>query len=239
MIIDENLCIGCGRCKFFCPVGAIGKSEGKVAIDADLCVECGTCERVKICPCEAIVKEANLPWPRILRRRISDLVSPPHATTGEWGRGTSDMKSSDVSNRYRKNEAGFGVEFGRPGAGVRLEEVEKALVPLVRLGVQFVQTNPITALMSDPSSGIFKEEVKNEKVLSAIIEFVVESSQIPQVMEALEEIAARPDNVVFSVGIISVLEYDGSNPNIEMVKRLGYGVSPNGKTNLGLGRICL
>jgi hypothetical protein len=43
-------------------------------------------------------------------------------------------------------------------------------------------------------------------------------------------------DTVFSVGISSRCLPDGTVPHLEWVKKLGYRLSPNGKTNIGLGR---
>lgn len=60
ILVDENKCIGCGKCAEVCPKGPrIWKFEGMeknkkaVVVDASFCLYCGMC--VTICPTEAIV----------------------------------------------------------------------------------------------------------------------------------------------------------------------------------------
>ncbi|MDI6809556.1 MAG: 4Fe-4S binding protein [Candidatus Eisenbacteria bacterium] len=235
-MIDKELCTGCGNCLPTCPVGAIKLESEYAEIDEDLCVECGVCYRAKSCPVEAFEQEPDLPWPRIIRRVFSDPNAPHSTTTGGWGRGTSEMKSNDVTGRYKKGQVGIAVEVGRPGVGVTIRNIEKIAAPLTRLGIHFEPLNPLTSLMEDTEKAIFKEEVKNERVLSAIIEFMIEASRLEEVVRALEESSACASDTVFSVSIISRVEPGGAVPNIEALAKLGYKASPNAKVNLGLGR---
>ncbi|MFQ6136024.1 MAG: 4Fe-4S binding protein [Candidatus Hydrothermarchaeales archaeon] len=54
MIIDKNLCVGCGHCVPFCPKDAIGVF-GWATIDKDKCKECKIC--MMYCPNCAILEE--------------------------------------------------------------------------------------------------------------------------------------------------------------------------------------
>ena len=103
------------------------------------------------------------------------------------------------------------------------------------LQVNFEANNPVTQLMQDPQTGKIKEDILDEKVLSAIIELKTALDQIPQVLSVLER-AQKKSDAVFSLGIASKCLADGSIPHVEWVERAGYSLSSNGKTNLGLGR---
>jgi NAD-dependent dihydropyrimidine dehydrogenase PreA subunit len=235
-MIDKELCIGCGDCLPVCPVGAIELESDTAEINAEKCVECSVCYRAKRCPVEAFKQAPDLPWPRIVRRVFSDPNAPHSATTGGWGRGTSEMKSNDVTGRYKRGQIGIAVEVGRPGVGETIRNIEKIAAPFARLGVEFEPLNPLTSLMEDTKRAIFKEDVKNERVLSAIIEFLIEPSRLKELVKALEESSALATDTVFSVSVINRLNPDGAIPNIDALERLGYLVSPNAKVNLGLGR---
>jgi NAD-dependent dihydropyrimidine dehydrogenase PreA subunit len=235
-MIDRELCIGCGDCLPVCPAAAIHLESDVAQIDAEMCVECGVCYRAKRCPVEAFKQEPDLPWPRIVRRVFSDPNAPHSATTGGWGRGTSEMKSNDVTGRYKRGQVGIALEVGRPGVGVTIGKIEKIAAPIARLGVEFEPLNPLTSLMKDTKKALFKEDVRDERVLSAIIEFLIEPSRLEELVKALEESSALATDTVFSVSVINRLNPDGTIPNLEGWARLGYQLSPNAKVNLGLGR---
>jgi len=58
-------------------------------------------------------------------------------------------------------------------------------------------------------TGRFKEEVLNEKVLSTIIEMIVETDKAPEVLKTIRQVASELD-CVFSVDLISHVNKDGS-----------------------------
>ena len=263
MEIDKEKCVGCGNCHAVCTMGVITLDEdGKSVVNQDECVECFTCYRilrnegywpplvgairkvlsffrlgylaaVDVCPTGALTPP-ELSWPRSIRAQFSDPTTI-HPGTGIGGRGTEEMKTNDVTGRLRKGEAGIVVEVGRPGIGAYFRDVEKVAMALAPLQPVFEKNNPVTQLMEDLNTGRIKKDVHNEKVLSAIIEIKTDLEKIPDFLHALEKIQKEVDTVI-SVGIASKCLPDGAIPHEEWVRRAGFPLSPNGKTNLGLGR---
>ncbi len=53
VVIEKEICIGCGACVGVCPVGALSlDADGKAEVDENLCIDCGAC--VGVCPTQAI-----------------------------------------------------------------------------------------------------------------------------------------------------------------------------------------
>jgi len=263
MEINKQKCVGCGNCHAVCTMGVIYLDEdGKSVVNQDECVECSTCYRVcrnegyppwfvtairrilslfrlgylaevDVCPTGALTPP-QLEWPRSLRAFFSNPTTV-HPGTGVQGRGTDEIKSNDVSGRIRKGEAGIVVEMGRPGVGAYFREIEKVAMALAKLKPHFEKQNPVTQLMEDTGTGKMKEEVLNEKVLSAIIEMKTRLERIPEFLQTLEKTQKEVDTVI-SVGVASRCLPDGTLPHEDWVRKAGYKLSPNGKTNIGLGR---
>ena len=89
--------------------------------------------------------------------------------------------------------------------------------------------------MTDTATGKIRRDVLNEKVLSAIIGFDVGEDSIPVVLETIRKAAPQVDTV-FSVCLTARLRPDGSNTASALSANAGFTPSPNGKTNVGLGR---
>jgi NAD-dependent dihydropyrimidine dehydrogenase PreA subunit len=235
MLIDQDLCIGCGQCIPYCPVGAITLNENDQVsdIDFDECVECSNCLRCAGCPTDAIYQQ-ELEYPRTIRSLMSDVLTIAEESKIS-GRGTEEMKTNEVTGRFKLGEAGVAIEVGRPLLGSRIYEVEKIARAVARLGVAFEKMNPVTSMMVDTRTGKFKDELLNEKVLSAIIEFKIRLEQLPALFEIIKEVAGQVETV-FSLDLATRLAPDGSVPTAPYVKQAGLWVAPNGKTNVGLGR---
>ena len=234
MKIDGDLCIGCGQCKPYCPVGAITLADDLAQIDFDECAECGSCLRMADCPVDAIYQQ-ELVWPRTVRSILSDPMTIA-SESGIPGRGTEEMKTNEVTGRFKLGMVGVAIELGRPVTGARFYDVEKVAQAVAELGgVEFEKINPTTSLMADPQTGKFKEDVLNEKVLSAILEFAVRPDQVSQLFEKLKKVSTEI-KAVFSLDIATRLNPDESVPTDGPIEASGLWMAANGKTNVGLGR---
>ena len=235
--------------------------EGLAEINQEACVECYACYRgmstenlpqqptrllrdflaffrlrfqpdPDICPTGAIVTD-ELTWPRILRRTFSD-PQVPHESTGMGGRGTREVKTNDVTGRIREGEAGFTVEFGRPGVGVYFKEVDRVCQRLAQVPVEFQIENPVTALMSSVRTGQLREDVLNERVLSCILEFKTEIVDMPGILNVIEDEVKHLDTVV-SLGMAVRCDLGGNDTVRNQLESMGYDAW-RAKINLGLGR---
>ena len=232
MDINREICTGCGQCVIVCPVQAIKLINSKAVINENLCVECAICYRNAECPVNAI-RSTRLKWPRIIRSPFSNVIAT-HKITGIPGRGTEEMKTNDVTNRFNIGEIGCSIELGRPGVGTYLKNIELFTTQLTKIGVEFEPESPVTALIID-DEGHIKEDIKNEKVLSAIIEFKIHKNKVSEVLGIIKDIDKRIDTV-FSVGIVSRGIENEKHPIIDLLKQEGFIVRPNAKINIGLGR---
>jgi NAD-dependent dihydropyrimidine dehydrogenase PreA subunit len=235
MRIDPEECGGCLECIDFCPMGCILERDVGVAIDEDDCVECGVCLRAGVCPTDALyMPEESMRWPRVIRAQFSD-PGVQHPGMNQGGRGTEEMKTNDVTGRFRRGEYGMALEFGRPGIGTRLTEIEKVLKVLAAMDVELERNNPVFLLVEDPRTGRLKPEVLQEKVLSAILEFKIREAQLENVVRALQPVLAEIDTVV-SWGLATRFAEDGTLPVRQRLEALGVSARPNAKINMGMGR---
>lgn len=244
MLIDTEKCIGCGNCVPYCPAEAIslnprpvdetnGKKKQFASVDLEECAECGVCLRSAKCPTNAIYQQP-LTYPRTIRSIMSDVLTIAEESQIS-GRGTEEMKTNEVTGRFKRGIAGIAIEVGRPITGTRMVDVEKIAMAISKLDIEFEPCNPITSMMADPKAGRFKPELLNEKVLSAILEFAVPLEQLHELFDILKKVEKEIDSV-FSLDLACRLNPDGSNPTREYIEAANLWVAPNGKTNVGLGR---
>jgi hypothetical protein len=172
--------------------------------------------------------------PRLVRNPFSAVITT-HKLTGVPGRGTEEMKTNDVTGRIGLDEIGFSIEIGRPGIGAYLSEAEKFTTVLAELGVEFEKANPLTTFIVD-DKGHINEEIKNERVLSAIIEFKVPYEKVGAVLDLIRKIEGKIDTV-FSVSVISRVMDNFNIPVMDLLAQKGFSVRPNAKINVGLGKV--
>ncbi len=264
MRISSDRCVACGNCTYICPMKAIciDPAIKRATVDRDECVECYACynglsqERLNpalvrtlrrifqffrlrfdpepdVCPTAAFEPE-DLVWPRIVRRAFSD-PRVPHESTGIEGRGTEEVKTNDVTNRVLIGEAGFTIEFGRPGVGVRFWEINKMTQALAKADVAFEKKNPVTSLLKDPATGEIRDDILGEKILSAIVEIKIPIARVEEIVRLIWEVEKQIDTVV-SIGVGARCDEKGEeNIVAPILERLGYHPQ-RAKTNVGLGR---
>ena len=128
------------------------------------------------------------------------------------------------------------LEAGRPIAAATFRQVQEIAVALAGTGlVEFETCNPITQMMKDNRTGYFREDILDERVYSAILEFSVPVERLAEVLALCKEIAAKT-STVFSLDVSSVTLGGQDQAVREIMEGAGFSVRPNGKVNLGLGR---
>jgi ferredoxin len=265
MRINADKCVACGNCTYVCPMGAIYIDPliKRATVDRNECVECYSCfngmsqehlnptlvrtmrkvfqmmrlrfdPEPDVCPTAAFEPE-ELAWPRVVRRAFSD-PRVPHESTGVQGRGTEEVKTNDITGRVKRGEVGFTIEFGRPGVGVWFHEIQKMTWALAKAGVAFEKKNPITSLFSDVATGTLREDILNEKILSAIVEIKVPISRTEEIIRLVKEVESQINTVV-ALGVGARCDEEGEENEVApILERLGYRLE-RAKTNVGLGRI--
>lgn len=265
MRINPDKCVACGNCTYVCPMEAIyiDPVMKRATIKRDECVECYACFnglsqehlnptivrttrklfamlRIRfepepdVCPTSAFEPE-ELVWPRVVRRAFSD-PRVPHESTGVEGRGTEEVKTNDVTGRVKVGEVGFTIEFGRPGVGARFTEIQEMCWALAKVGVAFEKKNPITSLMSDVATGTLREDIMNEKVMSAIVEIKTAVDRTEEIIRLVWDVEKRLKTVV-AIGVGTRCDENGEDHVVEpILERLGYKLQ-RAKTNIGLGRL--
>jgi ferredoxin len=265
MRINPDKCVACGNCTYVCPMGAIYIDPviKRATVDRNECVECYACfnglsqehlnptfvrtlrktfqmlrlrfdPEPDVCPTAAFEPD-ELAWPRTVRRAFSD-PRVPHESTGVHGRGTEEVKTNDVSGRVQRGEAGFTIEFGRPGVGVWFRDIQKMCWALAKAGVAFEKRNPVTSLMADVPTGTIREDILDEKVLSAIVEIKVPVERVEEIIRLVWKVEREIDTVV-ALGVGARCDQNGEEDVVgPILEKLGYNLE-RAKTNVGLGKI--
>ena len=202
--------------------------DGDVAMrEAARCLRCDLRERQCI-QCEPS------DWPRALRNHFSQ-AGVAHDTTGIAGRGTEEMKTNDVTGRFRHGVVGLGLDVGRPCVGASFHDVDMLTRSLAKLGVDFEPNNPITMMMEDVHTGALPGEILDERVLSCVVEASFPMERLVEILDHVRHAAESVETVV-SVCCINIADSDGTYELQRRLDELGIPYRKNGKQNAGLGR---
>jgi len=237
MKINKEKCIACKACHPYCPLGVISfvrwEDKKKSEVDQSDCVECGACLRSGVCPTDAIFMP-ELEWPREIRPQFSSPYSGPFPGI-KGAMPPPEPKLNELTGRISEDMTAVVVEVGRPGVSASFHDVQEICVALAKVGVKFDPGSGVTALMADPVTGKFKDDILNEKVLNVMIHFSSLNQHLLDSLRALKEVSSRI-NTVFSIGLSNRLKDNEAIPTVAIAKEAGFTPRPHTKTNIGLGR---
>ena len=237
MMVNQEKCVGCGVCVPYCPAQAISVQNKKAAVNQELCLECGNCLRTDVVPCpgKAFYELPGIyETPRALRRFFSDPMTI-HSVTKVPGRGTEEVKTNDVTGRVCRGEIGIAIELGRPCLGTNMEQLEKVVKALAEFDLEYEPCNPTTELIADKKLGKVDPRYKDERLVSAILEFKTSASMLKPIIEKIK-IAAQELDTVFSLDLIGCFDSDGALPVLAGLEQVDIKPRVNSKINLGMGR---
>jgi len=232
MKINSDKCIACQICTPYCPGEAIifDRESDAMYIEQDKCLECQVCFNSIPCPEKAFENE-DLDRIQIIQNFFNNPKST-HRMTGVPGRGTEESKTNDVTGRIKEDEIGLTIELGRPYTGTRVGDISIVYEALNDSGAVFEEMNPINSLM-DPETGKMPDDLKEVRLISAIIELKTTMENIDEVIERLLS-TARKIQSVFSLGVI--VRYHQQKAVMTLLKQKRILPADNVKINLGLGR---
>ena len=200
------------------------------------CCDCGNCLRCSDCPTGALHEspDSYLP-PREVRRFFSD-PTPIHTSTGVPGRGTEECKTNDVRGFVKGDRIGVLIEFGRPGRGARLSQVEPTLRDQAHRGRTIVSSNPLHELLADPAAGRLEAEYRDQLVLSVIVEYLLRVGELDDLLAGLR---GTLDNcgTAAAVSVIYCPEETVEEAICSSLLDHGFSFGASAKVNVGLGHL--
>ncbi len=139
-LIDEQACIGCGKCKENCRFGAIVNHMGYV-VDPFSCEGCGVCAAV--CPANAIQMHPSIAGEQMLYRSVQSVFSTAQLRMGS---GTSGKLVTEVKKRMLSSllpETELAIIDGSPGIGCPV------IASLSGVSMVLIVTEPSVSGISD------------------------------------------------------------------------------------------
>jgi hypothetical protein len=153
------------------------------------------------------------------------------------GRGTEEMKTNDVTNIFQKGKIGFSIELGRPAGGAYLRDLEKVTRKVASMNVEFAEDNPVMQLMQDRSTGALRAEVLDERVLSAIAEFIVPEENALAFIDEMKRFLNSEIDCLVTMSVIARAGPDGQSDFLQTLQGKGVPTYPNGKVNIGMALV--
>jgi hypothetical protein len=185
-----------------------------------------------VCPTAAFEPE-ELTWPRVVRRAFSD-PRVPHESTGVEGRGTEEVKTNDISGRVKSGRPAT-IELAGPASASGCARFSSCAGRSLTRG-RVREAEPDHLLMTDVATGTLREDILNEKLMSAIVEIKVPVERVEEIVRLVWDVEKRVDTVV-ALGVGTRCDEKGEdNVVAPVLERLGYSLE-RAKTNVGLGRI--
>jgi hypothetical protein len=137
----------------------------------------------------------------------------------------------------------FEIDLSEAYFSARLATERQRIAGMMGKGEQvldmFAGVGPFAIVLADKAGQVLatdiNPEVLDEKVLSAIVEFMIPAERLPQILEVLDRVSQGIDTV-FSGDIIARVGEDGSVPYANEIRKRDRFLSINGKSNVGLGR---
>jgi NAD-dependent dihydropyrimidine dehydrogenase PreA subunit len=232
MRIEEESCLGCGRCADLCPQEAIRK-EGRIfCLDQDLCLECGLCLDTAQCPSGALTEtfgEAER-----VKKIFGRMVAPGPGGKKESGRlGSLDLKTCDAKGGLPTHFVQVRLELGRPLGRVPLGKAEAFKKAMGSAGYPIKDQAGYASLLISWADGekALPRSLEGLSVLSVVFEADLE----PERLEAFLSLAfgqAKSLGTGLSASALMAPSFLG--PSLDILGKSGWPLGPRAKTNLGL-----
>jgi len=204
LILEKNLCCGCGLCISICPVNAIDYSEGFFEINDDLCINCGLC--FSACPRSFFPKqlekpENDGPEVKFTEQFNSHLMLCTAQTTEERIKSVAQdggIVTSLLKTAFKQGsiDGSFAVSLGDQPLKPIPIFVENDEELLKTAGTKYINV-PILKLLHD---------ARHHKKIAIV--------GTPCIMKALKKVSMLPlnkpfyDNIVLKIGVFCMESFD-------------------------------